>query len=428
MALTTVSPDGTKQATNVYAGGALIAKQKRHVAGGVNYDSIEWRTADPVTGTVARFDHASGGLTMTVENYEPLGQRLYPNDPEDYEPPTGSFGLNNADYPEWMCEEATAAFIWGDFAARPWACQRKYVGGEDRYGRYSTTYRIESPQKVGRVFYPAGHAPAGSDTGLAYAARQLRQDTITATAKDDSPGTCDWDKDGRPNCNVSVNPSSIDLADTGWTEPDEPPAYQVERERTESNTPRVSDVCKKALAAVGKDEKSLARAVANANWFQFSGQNFDPQILAAIAIRESGVDPNASESGGFGRGLMQIDVGQHPQYANHPDLFKPEWSVRTVDSLIAAEIPNLRAYGYEANGTRTMMLLRIYNGGYFKTTKRIGKRNVKVVDQAKMRALRNSRKSTDFDAGTKNGNYVTSILNIANHCFPSNWNELSDRR
>ena len=99
------------------------------------------------------------------------------------------------------------------------ACQRKYVGGEDRYGRYSTTYRIESPQKVGRVFYPAGHAPAGSDTGLAYAARQLRQDTITATAKDDSPGICDWDKDGRPNCSVSVNPSSIDLADTGWTEP-----------------------------------------------------------------------------------------------------------------------------------------------------------------------------------------------------------------
>jgi len=48
---------------------------------------------------------------MTVENYEPLGQRLYPNDPEDYEPPTGSFGLNNADYPEWMCEEATAALF-----------------------------------------------------------------------------------------------------------------------------------------------------------------------------------------------------------------------------------------------------------------------------------------------------------------------------
>ena len=64
--LTTITPAGNKLETKVFAGGAVIAKQKRYVDGSTNYDSIDWTTADPVTGTEGKFAYSSSGSSSGV--------------------------------------------------------------------------------------------------------------------------------------------------------------------------------------------------------------------------------------------------------------------------------------------------------------------------------------------------------------------------
>ncbi len=175
----------------------------------------------------------------------------------------------------------------------------------------------------------------------------------------------------------------------------------------QTGTPQISKDCGNALKAVGKDASNLQRALQNWNWF--TGHNLVPEVLAAIAIRESGVNPDAVENSGGGRGLMQIDITQHPQFRNNPNLFDPNWSVSTAESLILGEEANLQNGWKFAEPQLGKMELRTYNAGYPK----IGKR----VDRARMRQLRQSNNLADFDRGTTNGNYVSSILNIADNCF-----------
>ncbi|MCW5962389.1 MAG: hypothetical protein KIS76_19670, partial [Pyrinomonadaceae bacterium] len=73
--------------TRVFAGEAVIAKQKRAIDGGQIYDSIEWLTADPVTGTEARFIYTDLGTARATEEQEPLGQQVFAQDPAEFPDP-----------------------------------------------------------------------------------------------------------------------------------------------------------------------------------------------------------------------------------------------------------------------------------------------------------------------------------------------------
>ncbi len=68
-------PSGDKHSTKVYAGGAVIAVENQGIA--------SMKTADPVTGTVANYFYYDREFSSSTEEQEPLGQNIYPFDPED---------------------------------------------------------------------------------------------------------------------------------------------------------------------------------------------------------------------------------------------------------------------------------------------------------------------------------------------------------
>lgn len=125
--LTTIKDDGTKLMTKVYAGGTAIAEQRHLIDENNNHNYwIEWKTADPVTGTVGTFNN---GLFYQEET-EPLGQKILGADPaEPPEPITLEQRLLSADEPEWYC--AAAEHRTSNFLEMPTACAIKHLSDPD---------------------------------------------------------------------------------------------------------------------------------------------------------------------------------------------------------------------------------------------------------------------------------------------------------
>lgn len=74
-----------------------------------------------------------------------------------------------------------------------------------------------------------------------------------------------------------------------------------------------SKKCQNALAAAGANAAALDRAIANMPALDVAASEFGiaPALLGAIGIRESGFR-NVAQSGGAGRGVFQIDLGENP--------------------------------------------------------------------------------------------------------------------
>ncbi len=64
-----VKPDETKWETKIFAGGAVIAKE--------GATGPHWMTSDPVTGTTATWRKIDNDWLTSVEETEPLGQKIY---------------------------------------------------------------------------------------------------------------------------------------------------------------------------------------------------------------------------------------------------------------------------------------------------------------------------------------------------------------
>ena len=114
--LTTVKADGGQIETKVFAGGAHIATQN-----GDGSESLTFRTADPVTGTVASFGGPSSGAAKEEES-EPLGQQIETFDPGGGDPTTYSQVLNKAQDPEWQC--ISASLSGSELREMPVHCQK----------------------------------------------------------------------------------------------------------------------------------------------------------------------------------------------------------------------------------------------------------------------------------------------------------------
>ena len=103
-ALTELRDDGTKARTKVFAGGAVIAEQMAGVAS-LSSDTVEWISADPVTGSNARLKKTGAFYDDERKEYEALGQEVLPTEPP-VKASEGSPGTSNntASEPEWLCE------------------------------------------------------------------------------------------------------------------------------------------------------------------------------------------------------------------------------------------------------------------------------------------------------------------------------------
>jgi YD repeat-containing protein len=102
--LTTITASGNKLETKVFAGGTVIARQKRFVENGQNYDNIDWTTTDAVTGTVGVFSYLSNDLDFDTQETEPLGQKIHLQDPANPPQPLNDSSIGNADDPQWQCQ------------------------------------------------------------------------------------------------------------------------------------------------------------------------------------------------------------------------------------------------------------------------------------------------------------------------------------
>jgi hypothetical protein len=129
-----------------------------------------------------------------------------------------------------------------------------------------------------------------------------------------------------------------------------------------------------------------------------------PKLLAAIRVRETGFQ-NVSQSGGYGRGIFQIDIGANPQAANIAGDTEAAAGF-AAQYLVGRMNYHATRDGYPAgNYTAELQLaaaVRDYNAGWATTINRMRQPGMTVAG---------------LDPGTARGNYVTNVLNLANHCF-----------
>jgi hypothetical protein len=224
--LTTVLPNGNKFESNVYAGGAVIAIN--------NANGVGWKTADPVTGTVG---HVGGVSGTTVEEFEPLGQQLHNQDPEPPpEPLPTESAWNNADYPQWKCEERNARILWGNFSARPYECQKRYLQDMD-IPPDEIADKVESPQHINDGTHsplPSGYSP---DSGPTYAANSMRSAALKSTAKDDDDTNCLPGRPCLPKEEVSFKIPLIDMSEIpGFVDASQSGGNSLQTTYTNKNT------------------------------------------------------------------------------------------------------------------------------------------------------------------------------------------------
>ncbi|MBK7705478.1 MAG: hypothetical protein IPJ30_06775 [Acidobacteria bacterium] len=62
-----------------------------------------WMTSDPVTGTTATWRKIDNDWLTSVDETEPLGQKIYNADPDPLPDPTYENAMRNADFPQWQC-------------------------------------------------------------------------------------------------------------------------------------------------------------------------------------------------------------------------------------------------------------------------------------------------------------------------------------
>ncbi|MBK8812060.1 MAG: hypothetical protein IPN69_15210 [Acidobacteria bacterium] len=176
--LTSVKPDETKWETKIFAGGALIAKE--------GATGPHWMTSDPVTGSTVTWRKIDSVWSTSVEETEPLGQKIYNADPDPLPDPSYDNSVGNADYPQWQCQMPSK--FYGNFYAMPWHCQfaeikrRSFEGGH-----YVIEEPETNPKKVsGHPTGSAGPATSGStghEAGHQMAFSRLMNFTLGATRK-----------------------------------------------------------------------------------------------------------------------------------------------------------------------------------------------------------------------------------------------------
>jgi len=162
---------------------------------------------------------------------------------------------------------------------------------------------------------------------------------------------------------------------------------------------KISDACKKALAAAGQDASAVARANADAKDIEAAAALYgvDPNILAAIGVRETGFKnvPGGGNDNN-GAGIYQIDLGYHDAASI---AYNPALAAYYAAGLLANSYTSYLSSGYSPEAAE-VGAIRDYNASpkltpYFLDTGYVGY----------------------ADIHTTHNNYVTNVIAIAANCF-----------
>jgi len=164
-----------------------------------------------------------------------------------------------------------------------------------------------------------------------------------------------------------------------------------------ANASNLSPDCQNALAAAGADSEALTRA--NDNWAVIQRaadtNGIDPNLLAAVAVRESGFRNIPQSDGGLGRGIFQIEIGQNPSVTEQ-QAYDISYSANFAAHMLATNLDTLAIQ--HQNLTKTQ-LLQATAASYNLGTPNISG-NPKTIDK-----------------GTTGNNYGSNVLKLIFNCF-----------
>jgi RHS repeat-associated protein len=154
--------------------------------------------------------------------------------------------------------------------------------------------------------------------------------------------------------------------------------------------------CTNALAVAGANNTALARATANWGAIQSAAATYgiDPALLAAIGVRETGVQNIAQIGGGQGAGVFQIDLGQNPNVTSS-QAFNIPFAANFAANMLATNQSTLAAAHPNLSPTQ---LLQATAASY-----NFGTGNI-------------SGNPNTIDVGTTGGNYGSNVLGLMT-CF-----------
>ncbi len=158
--------------------------------------------------------------------------------------------------------------------------------------------------------------------------------------------------------------------------------------------------CKAALDAAHKNFAAVERAQNDTDLIRAAGaaNGVDPNLIAAIGVRESGWKNIPQGGDGLGMGHMQIDLGQHPDTAGLAAY--PSQNIFYGAGLLAHNYNTFeRRFGGDPD-TLTAYAIRAYNGGPITQFVR-GVAGVGVLEP-----------NSAIDFGTTLNNYVTNVLGL----------------
>ena len=158
--------------------------------------------------------------------------------------------------------------------------------------------------------------------------------------------------------------------------------------------------CKAALDAAHKNFAAVERAQNDTDLIRAAGaaNGVDPNLIAAIGVRESGWKNIPQGGDGLGMGHMQIDLGQHPDMAGLAAY--PSQNIFYGAGLLAHNYNTFeRRFGGDPD-TLTAYAIRAYNGGPITQFVR-GVAGVGVLEP-----------NSAIDFGTTLNNYVTNVLGL----------------
>lgn len=154
--------------------------------------------------------------------------------------------------------------------------------------------------------------------------------------------------------------------------------------------------CLDALATAGQDTGALERA--GDRWGEIvaaAGVNgIDPNLLAAIGVRESGFRNGRQIGGGNGAGIFQIDLGKNPSVTTS-QAFNPAFAANFAASMLAGNMATLAA---EFPNLTPAQLLQATAASY-----NFGPGNI-------------SGNPATIDVGSTWGNYGSNVMNLMT-CF-----------
>ncbi|MBK8810902.1 MAG: hypothetical protein IPN69_09255 [Acidobacteria bacterium] len=174
-----------------------------------------------MTGSTATWRKIDNDWLTSVEETEPLGQKIYNADPDPVPDPSYENAMRNADFPQWQCAVSDDDKDWGAFDALPFHCQMQILKDLSRsldaiYGFWNPNNETSPSNVPGPDPTPPATPPSYAPPAQSVSSRLLARFSYSTSKRNDEmrkpklrPEFVDIKIDELP---------IIDMEDTGWVE------------------------------------------------------------------------------------------------------------------------------------------------------------------------------------------------------------------